>query len=77
MNALEAKEFAERAEKKRQKEEEAFLNSLTKSVNVIKQTVIEEGQKAKNLICEYFKQGNCPNGADCEFSHDLNVEFNV
>lgn len=75
---MESKEFLERAAKKKQKEEEAFLNSLTKTVTVIKQKELEEGETAQYVLCEYFKQtGTCPNGDDCEFSHDLNIEFNV
>jgi len=78
LSALESKEFEERLEKKKQKEEEAFLNSLTKQVNVIKQTILDEGQKAQDVLCAYFKEtGTCPNGDDCEFSHDLNIAFNV
>jgi hypothetical protein len=70
--------FAERAEKKRQQEEENFLFTLTKTVNVTKQFVLEEGQKAQETLCAYFKEtGSCPMGKDCEFSHDLNIEFNV
>jgi len=78
MSAIESREYAEKAEKKKQKEEEAFLFSLTKTVNVIKQSVVEEGQKAENILCAYFKEnGTCPNGDNCEFSHDLNIAFNV
>jgi len=77
LSAIEQKEFAERAEKKKQKEEEAFLNSLSKTVNVIKQAVLEDGQKAQDVLCEYFKKdGSCPYGDACEFSHDINIEFN-
>jgi hypothetical protein len=78
LNQLEAQEFAEKAEKKRLKEEESFLFSLTKTVNVIKQSVVEEGEYAKETLCAYFKEnGTCPNGDACEFSHDLNIQFNV
>lgn len=71
------KEFQERAEKKKAKEEEAFLNSLYKTVNVIKQKELEEDESAKNVLCQFFKAGCCEKGDDCEFSHDLNIEFNV
>lgn len=60
------------------REEEAFLNSISKTVSVIKQRELEEGEQAENVLCEYFKEnGYCPLGDDCEFSHDLNIEFNV
>jgi hypothetical protein len=70
------KEFQERAEKKKAKEEEAFLNSLYKSVSVIKQKELEEDEHAINVLCEFFKAGMCEKGDECEFSHDLNIEFN-
>ena len=35
-----------------------------------------EDEKMKNVLCEYFKQGNCPDGDKCKFAHDLNIEFN-
>jgi len=71
------KEFAEKAEKKKAKEEEAFLNSLYKTVKVVKQTEIDEGDESKNFLCQFFKAGLCDKGDLCEFSHDLNIEFNV
>lgn len=71
------KEFADKAEKKKAKEEEAFLNSLYKTVNVVKQTELEEGEESKNFLCQFFKAGMCDKGDKCEFSHDLNIEFNV
>jgi hypothetical protein len=71
------KEFQERAEKKKAKEEEAFLNSLYKTVTVIKQKELEEDEEAKNVLCEFFKAGMCDKGDECEFSHDLNIQFNV
>jgi hypothetical protein len=70
------KEFQERAEKKKAKEEEAFLNSLAKSVKVIKQKDLEEDETAKNILCEFFRAGCCDKGDECEFSHDVNIEFN-
>ena len=78
MSSLESQEYLDREAKKKQKEEEAFLFSLTKNVNVIKKQEIEEGQRAQNVLCDYFKEhGTCPNGDQCEFSHDLNIAFNV
>lgn len=71
-----SKEFQEKAEKKKQKEEEAFLNSLYKQVNNVKQKDLEEGEQAKHVLCAFFKAGCCEKGDDCEFSHDLNIEFN-
>jgi hypothetical protein len=75
--ALLNKEFQDKAEKKKKKEEEAFLNSLMKTVAVIKQKDLSDGEEAKNVLCQFFKAGCCDKGDDCEFSHDLNIEFNV
>ncbi len=72
-----AKEFADRENKKKAKEEEAFLNSLYKTVKVVKQTELEEGDQSKNFLCQFFKAGMCDKGDDCEFSHDMNIQFNV
>jgi hypothetical protein len=69
-------EFQERAEKKKKKEEEAFLNSLYKTVKTIKQAEVGEGEEAKNFLCEFFKAGCCEKGDMCEFSHDVNIQFN-
>ena len=49
-DALKNKEYQEKAEKKKAKEEEAFLNSLYKTVKTIKQEELEDGQEAKNVI---------------------------
>ena len=54
-----------------------FLNSLFKTTLVVKQTVVEEGESTKQILCQHFKAGICTKGDECEFSHDLNVEFNV
>jgi hypothetical protein len=75
--ALLNQQFADKAAKKKSREEEAFLNSLMKSVTVIKQKELEEGEESKNVLCQYFKAGCCEKGDECEFSHDLNIEFNV
>jgi hypothetical protein len=71
-----SKEFQEKAEKKKAKQEEAFLNSLYKTVKTIRQEDLDEGQEAKNVLCAFFKAGCCEKGDECEFSHDLNIEFN-
>lgn len=76
LNAEKQKEYQEKAEKKKQKEEEAFLNSLYKTVKTVRQTELEDGQESKNVLCAFFKAGQCDKGDDCEFSHDLNIEFN-
>lgn len=76
LDAEKSKEYMERAEKKKQKEEEALLNSLYKTVKTIKQEELEEGQTCKNVLCAFFKAGCCEKGDECEFSHDLNIEFN-
>jgi hypothetical protein len=70
------KEFQDKAEKKKKKEEEAFLNSLYKTVKTIKQAEVGEGESAKYILCEYFKAGCCEKGDKCEFSHDVNIQFN-
>ena len=71
-----SKEFQDRVEKKKKKEEEAFLNSLYKTVKTIKQADVAEGEEAKNILCEFFKAGCCEKGDKCEFSHDINIQFN-
>ena len=70
------KEFQEKADKKKAREEENFLNSLYKTVKTIKQEELDEGQEAKNVICAFFKAGCCEKGDECEFAHDLNIAFN-
>ena len=70
------KEFQDKAEKKKQKQEEAFLNSLYKQVTAAKQQEVPEGTDAKTVLCELFKQGKCDLGDKCKFSHDLNIQFN-
>jgi hypothetical protein len=70
------KEFQEKAEKKKKKEEDAFLNSLYKTVKTIKQADVGEGEEAKNILCEFFKAGCCEKGDNCEFSHDVNIHYN-
>jgi hypothetical protein len=76
LDAEKSKEFMERAEKKKKKEEEAFLNSLYKTVKTVRQEELEEGEQAKNVLCAFFKAGHCEKGDACEFSHDLNIDFN-
>ena len=63
--------------KKAKKAEDAFLNTLFKTTAVVAQTVVEEGETAKTILCQHFKAGICDKGDACEFSHDLNIEFNV
>jgi hypothetical protein len=70
-------EFALRAEKKRLKEEEAFLASLSKGVVAVKQAEDDESEGDMNMLCEFFKAGNCEAGDKCKYSHDLNIAFNV
>ena len=71
-------EYEEKALKKKLKEEEAFLNSLSKSVKNIQQIECDDDNEKKNLLCQFFaKQGFCEDGDKCKFSHDANIEFNV
>ena len=75
--ALLDEEFAARAEKKRLKEEEAFLHSLNKTVKIIKDNEESDDEGKKSIVCQDFKDGFCEHGNDCKFSHDLNLEYNV
>lgn len=76
--ALIGAEFEDRALKKKIKEEEAFLASLSKTVKTIKQVECEDDDEKRTILCEFFsKQGFCEDGNDCKYSHDLNIEFNV
>jgi len=76
MSAELQKEFQEKADKKKQREEESFLNSLYKQVKAVSQIVLEEGEESKYALCAFFKAGHCEKGDECEFSHDLNIQFN-
>ena len=71
-----SKKYQEKAEKRKAKQEEAFLASLYKQITAVKTQEIPEGQDPKNILCENFKNGNCPLGDKCPFSHDLNINFN-
>ena len=71
-----SREFQEKADKKKQRQEEAFLNSLYKQVAAVKEQIVPEGVDSKTILCELFKQGKCELGDKCKFSHDLNIEFN-
>ena len=53
-----------------------FLASLYKQITAVKTQEVPEGQQAKNILCENFKNGNCTLGDKCPFSHDLNINFN-
>jgi len=68
--------FHEKKEKKKQKQEEAFLNSLYKQITAVKTQTVPEGVDSKTVLCENFKAGLCKLGDKCPFSHDLNIEFN-
>lgn len=76
--SLASSEFEEKAIKKKLKEEEAFLNSLSKTVKNIKQAEVSDDEEKKNVLCEFFsQQGFCEDGDKCKFSHDKNIEYNV
>ena len=68
--------YHEKKEKKKQKQEEAFLNSLYKQITAVKTQTVPEGVDSKTVLCENFKAGLCKLGDKCPFSHDLNIEFN-
>ena len=70
-------EFAAKAEKKKLKEEQAFLNTLNKTVKIIREQEESDDEEKKNIICPDFKDGFCEHGNNCKYSHDLNLEFNV
>lgn len=71
-------EYEENKLKKKLKEEEAFLNSLSKTVKTIKQAEVDDEDEKKNVLCQFFsQQGFCEDGDNCKFSHDVNIEFNV
>lgn len=73
-----SQEFEEKALKKKLKEEEAFLNSLSKAVKTITQEEVSDDEEKKYVLCQFFKnQGFCEDGDNCKFSHDLNIEYNV
>ena len=44
--------YREKAEKKKQKQEDAFMNSLLRQVQAVKKQEVPEGEQAKNVICE-------------------------
>jgi len=76
--ALSSQEYEESKLKKKLKEEEAFLNSLSKTVKTIKQAEVSDDEEKKNVLCQFFaEQGFCDEGDNCKFSHDVNIEFNV
>ena len=75
--ALFNEEMAMKAEKKRLKEEEAFLASLSNTAKIIKDGNQSDDEGKKHIICEGYKEGFCEYGDKCKFSHDLNLEYNV
>ena len=58
-------------EKKLAAQEKKEMESLFRAV--IKQPKVPPGVNPKTIICEYFRQGCCPKGAACKFSHDMEL----
>jgi hypothetical protein len=57
--------------KQAKEEADAEINSLFKSVTVIKQQEVAADVDPKSVICAYFKAGSCRRGNKCKYSHDL------
>lgn len=72
-------EFESKAEKKKSKQEEAFLNSLFKGLENTKKAAgtVEEDPGDKTVLCPQLKAGGCLRGDDCGYSHDINIEYNM
>jgi hypothetical protein len=69
-----ADEMKAKEEKKKEQEQKALIQSLFKSVSLIQQQTVKEGEDPKSILCAYFKQGVCEKGKKCKFSHDLAIE---
>lgn len=51
-----------------------LLSTLFKSVSMIQQTQLKEGEDPKSVLCAYFKAGVCEKGKKCKYSHDIELE---
>jgi len=63
----EAKKAAKKAK------EAAAAEMMELMASVIVQPKVPPGTDPKSVLCEFFKHGKCRKGANCRFSHDLNV----
>lgn len=73
-------EYESKAEKKKSKQEEAFLNSLFKGLENTKKAAnqnAEDDPGDKKVLCPQFKAGGCLKGDECGYSHDINIEYNM
>ena len=69
-----ADEYRAKEEKKKELEQKALFSSLFKSVSMIQQAALKEGEDPKSVLCAYFKAGVCEKGKKCKYSHDLGLE---
>ena len=67
-------EYKQKEEKKKEQEQKMLLSTLFKSVSLIQQQTLKEGEDPKSVLCAYFKAGVCEKGKKCKFSHDLEME---
>jgi len=61
------KEAAKAAKEAAEMEKAALFKS------VVNKTVVPQGADPKSVLCEFFKAGKCARGANCKYSHDMEV----